>query len=103
MRTLILGIGNLLLGDEGVGCRCVAALESRYSLPPEVVCEDGGTSGFELLPLIENANTLIVAYLDLVDALAVEHREHGYSQTAIRAVSHFGNLLYLFMDANSLI
>lgn len=33
------------------------------------------------------------AYLDLVDALAVEHREHGYSQTAIRAVSHFGNLL----------
>ena len=32
------------------------------------------------------------AYLDLVDALAAEHREHGYSQTAIRAVSHFGNL-----------
>lgn len=43
------------------------------------------------------------AYLDLVDALAVEHREHGYSQTAIRAVSHFGNLLYLFMDANGLL
>ena len=60
MRTLIVGIGNLLLGDEGVGCRCVAALESRYSLPPEVVCEDGGTSGFELLPLIEDADTLIV-------------------------------------------
>ena len=65
MRTLILGIGNLLLGDEGVGCRCVAALESRYSLPPEVVCEDGGTSGFELLPLIEDADTLIV-----IDAVA---------------------------------
>lgn len=43
------------------------------------------------------------AYLDLVDALAAGHREHGYSQTAIRAVSHFGNLLYLFMDANGLL
>ena len=32
------------------------------------------------------------AYLDLVDALAAGRREHGYSQTAIRAVSHFGNL-----------
>lgn len=32
------------------------------------------------------------AYLDLVDALAAGHREHGRSQTAIRAVSHLGNL-----------
>lgn len=43
------------------------------------------------------------AYLDLVDALAAGHREHGYSQTAIRAVSHFGNLPYLFMDADGLL
>lgn len=42
------------------------------------------------------------AYLDLVDALAAGHREHGYSQTAIRAVSHLGNLPCLFMDANGL-
>lgn len=42
------------------------------------------------------------AHLDLVDALAAGRREHGYSQTAIRAVSHFGNLPCLFMDANGL-
>ena len=40
------------------------------------------------------------AYLDLVDALAAGRREHGYSQTAIRAVSHLGNLPCLFMDAD---
>lgn len=42
------------------------------------------------------------AYLDLVDALAAGHREHGYSQTAIRAVSHLGNLPCLSVDANGL-
>lgn len=64
MDTLVLGIGNLLLSDEGVGCRCVEELERRYILPPEVACVDGGTAGFELLPLIEDAQTLI-----LIDAL----------------------------------
>lgn len=47
--------------------------------------------------------TALETYLGLVDALAAEYREHGYSQTAISAVSHFGNLLYLFMDANGLL
>ena len=40
------------------------------------------------------------AYLDLVDALAAGHREHGRSQTAIRAVSHFGNLPCPSADAD---
>ena len=64
MQTLVLGIGNLLLGDEGVGCRCVQELERRYTLPPEVQCVDGGTAGFELLPLVEDTETLII-----IDAL----------------------------------
>lgn len=33
MRTLVLGIGNLLLSDEGIGVRIVEALEERFSLP----------------------------------------------------------------------
>ena len=64
METLVLGIGNLLLSDEGVACRCVEELERRYVLPPAVQCVDGGTAGFELLPLIEDAQTLII-----IDAL----------------------------------
>lgn len=64
METLVLGIGNLLLSDEGVGCRCVEELERRYILPPAVTCVDGGTAGFELLPLVEDAQALII-----IDAL----------------------------------
>ncbi len=60
----MLDIGNLLLGDEGVGCRCVEELERRYVLPPAVSCVDGGTAGFELLPLVEDAQALII-----IDAL----------------------------------
>ena len=71
MQTLVLGIGNLLLGDEGVGCRCVEELERRYQLPEDVYCLDGGTAGFELLPLVEDAHTLL-----LIDALK-DGREPG--------------------------
>lgn len=42
-------------------------------------------------------------YLRLVGDLVEEHRAHGYSQTAICSVRHFGELLYLFMDANGLL
>jgi hydrogenase maturation protease len=46
--VLILGLGNLLLGDEGVGIHLVRQLQ-RMPLPPEVEVIDGGTGGFELL------------------------------------------------------
>lgn len=71
MKTVVMGIGNLLLGDEGAGCRCIEELEKRYELPPEVECVDGGVCGYELLPIIEEAETLI-----LIDALA-DGREPG--------------------------
>lgn len=41
-------------------------------------------------------------YLGLVESLVKEHREHGYSSEVLGSVSHFGNLLYLFMDINRL-
>jgi hydrogenase maturation protease len=44
---LVLGIGNLLMGDEGVGVHAVRRLEG--TLPPHVTLLDGGTGGFHLL------------------------------------------------------
>jgi len=64
LKALVLGIGNLLIGDEGVGCKVVEELNNRYQMPPDVECVDGGTAGFELLPLIDNKDQLI-----LIDAL----------------------------------
>jgi hydrogenase maturation protease len=63
MRTLILGIGNTLLTDEGVGIHVLHALEpSLADLPnfPDITLLDGGTLSFTLAGPIEEADALIV-------------------------------------------
>lgn len=64
MSALILGVGNILLGDEGIGIRVVEELENRFSFPEEVTLLDGGTAGIELLRYIEGRDLLI-----LIDAM----------------------------------
>jgi hydrogenase maturation protease len=63
-KTLVLGLGNLLMGDEGVGVHVVRALE-KHTLPASVECLDGGTGGFTLLGPLESAERII-----LIDAAA---------------------------------
>lgn len=58
--ALVLGIGNLLLGDEGVGIRVVENFLARYALPPEVEALDGGTMGMALLPYLAGRRLLIL-------------------------------------------
>jgi hydrogenase maturation protease len=58
--VVVLGIGNVLLSDEGVGVHVIKALAQRYEETNEVEFVDGGTAGMELLPLIEGADHLIV-------------------------------------------
>jgi hydrogenase maturation protease len=59
---LVLGIGNLLLSDEGVGIHVVRALEAA-GLPPGVDVLDGGTGGFRLISCFQEYDHLV-----LVDA-----------------------------------
>ncbi len=63
-RILIVGVGNLLLGDEGVGIHAVRELEKR-SLPPYVDVVDGGTAGLNLLDLMIGQQRVII--IDAVD------------------------------------
>ncbi|MGP0061513.1 MAG: HyaD/HybD family hydrogenase maturation endopeptidase [Beijerinckiaceae bacterium] len=58
---LVLGLGNILLSDEGVGVRIVEALDASHELPDEVELLDGGTSGMELLDMVAERDCLIVA------------------------------------------
>ncbi len=64
MRTLILGIGNTLLTDEGVGIHVLRALEPALAMeqlsPLEITLLDGGTLSFTLAGPIEDADALIV-------------------------------------------
>ncbi|MEG3639680.1 HyaD/HybD family hydrogenase maturation endopeptidase [Magnetococcus sp. PR-3] len=60
-EILVLGLGNILMQDEGVGVRAVEALECRYILPETVTLMDGGTTGTELLEPMRNVKQLLVA------------------------------------------
>ena len=87
---LVVGIGNILLRDEGVGVRVVRELKRRAAdgqldIPPGTRFVDGGTLGLELLPMIETASTLV-----LVDA--VNLRRPPGSVTVIRGNAIEGTL-----------
>ena len=64
---LVLGLGNVLLEDDGVGATAVALLGERFSAPKGVQVLDGGTLGLSLLPYLESADALI-----LVDAIRAD-------------------------------
>ena len=62
--VLVLGLGNVLLGDDGLGAAALARIERRYRTPPGVRLEDGGTLGLSLLGLLAESDRVI-----LVDAV----------------------------------
>ena len=74
-KTLILGLGNVIMGDEGIGVHVVRALEQK-TLPPNVECLDGGTGGFILLEPLEKADRIF-----LVDATADENPVGNVTRT----------------------
>jgi len=67
MTTLILGLGNSLMGDDGFGVKAVTALSSRYRLSGDVRLLDGGTLGLDLLPYLEGVEHLLI-----IDALEMQ-------------------------------
>ena len=65
-NIIVIGMGNVLLTDEGVGVRAVERLMEEYAFPPNVRLVDGGTTAMKgLLPLVEEAERLVV--VDAVD------------------------------------
>jgi len=58
-RTLVLGIGNTLLGDDGVGVRIVESLRGDPDMAQRTLV-DGGTLSFSLLNELEDAHTMLV-------------------------------------------
>ncbi len=63
-QITILGVGNILFKDEGVGIRVIERLREAYTFPEQVSLVDGGTLGLGLMGVISEADHLIV-----VDAL----------------------------------
>jgi hydrogenase maturation protease len=65
-RTItIMGLGNILMRDEGVGVHAVKAFQERYSVPEYVELVDGGTAGLDLLEYFEGRDKVLI--VDAVD------------------------------------
>ena len=64
-EILLLGIGNILLRDEGIGVHTVNKIKERYTFEPEIDIIDGGTKGLDLLPLFEGRKKVLI--VDAVD------------------------------------
>lgn len=60
-RVVLLGVGNILLSDEGVGVRIVEAFAAQHMLPDWVQVLDGGTCAMEMLEELENLDLLVIA------------------------------------------
>jgi hydrogenase maturation protease len=71
----ILGLGNILMTDEGVGVHTVNEFEKRYEVPDYVELIDGGAAGLDLIPFIEGREKGL-----MVDAVNFD-REPGYIDT----------------------
>lgn len=65
-NILVLGLGNTLLSDDGIGVHVVEALRAEYAERADIDFRDGGTLGLALLPDVESSSALI-----LVDAAEV--------------------------------
>ncbi len=65
-KTCLIGLGNILMQDDGVGVHAVMEIEQRFRFTPEIDIVDGGTLGLTLLPLIEGYARVL--FVDAVEA-----------------------------------
>jgi len=59
LKTVVMGTGNVLMGDDGIGVHGIRAL-AKEKLPPHVELIDGGTSALDTIQLLEDINRLII-------------------------------------------
>lgn len=90
--TRVIGLGNLIMGDDSFGLRVLQRLEERWQLPETVELLDGGTWGMNLLPDIEGCDRLLL--LDAINTgaapgtVAVVERENLPRYFALKLSPH---------------
>src|SRR5574341_503372 len=79
--TVVIGLGNPLMGDDGLGLAALAKLSAEWTLPADVELVDGGTWGMTLLPVVEKAGHLLL--IDAIDVAAVPGTVHALERERI--------------------
>jgi hydrogenase maturation protease len=69
-KILVLGIGNLLMGDEAIGIHIVREFESQNPYKDFVDVIDGGTGGFHLLSYLQDYEKIIIVDAAIGDKVA---------------------------------
>jgi hydrogenase maturation protease len=72
MKTIILGIGNPILGDDGIGVHVIRELQETYSGLPGVTIDEAQTGGMNLIDLMRGYERAI-----LIDAVSIPTRSQG--------------------------
>jgi hydrogenase maturation protease len=85
-RINVIGLGNLLYGDEGFGVVALERFRESAVFPSEVHCIDGGTQGIYLLDYIESCDAVIV--FDALIPLDYERRVYVYRNDQLPAFIH---------------
>jgi len=83
IKTIVLGIGNILLGDEGIGVHIVKRLQEEDLLPGVLVI-DGSTAGFRLLPLFETYRNCKFIIIDAIKLSGISPDNVTYSTADIK-------------------
>jgi hydrogenase maturation protease len=58
-KTMVLGIGNIIMGDEGFGLHVIRRLK-EIGVPENIILEEGGVGGFDLLGVLQGIEKLVV-------------------------------------------
>lgn len=81
MDIRVLGLGNVLMGDDGIGPYVIEALTSAYEFPPNVSVIDVGTPGLDLAPFMMGADAVIL--IDSVRSEGEAGALRRYSRAAL--------------------
>ncbi|MDR3630396.1 MAG: HyaD/HybD family hydrogenase maturation endopeptidase [Desulfocapsaceae bacterium] len=79
----IIGIGNLILSDEGFGIHTLHYLEQNYIFPENVILQDAGTAGIYMSPFLEACDPIFV--IDVVDLKDEPGSFHFYTMEDVGA------------------
>ena len=84
-KIVVIGIGNLLLMDEGVGVHTINELE-KHDLPRSIEIYDGGTGGFKLIDLMHEAKRVI--FIDAVETGKAPGTVKTFSSEDVHSIYH---------------
>lgn len=84
MKTLVMGIGNILRGDDGVGSAVIEALQAQ-TLPEDVELLDAGTPGFEMVLLMQGYDRVLVVDAADMGCTAGEWRVFSRDEVQLQA------------------